>query len=135
MRHRKQDKKFGRAKAHRDALMASLVCNLIERKRIKTTLPKAKEARKLAEQRVTLAREGTLAARRTAIAELRQEAKVVELFNKIVPDLVGRTSGFTRILRLGPRVSDGSEMAILEWVSLQPAQPVVVEAADTKAKK
>jgi large subunit ribosomal protein L17 len=135
MRHRKQDKKFGRSKAHRDALMASLVCNLIERKRIKTTLPKAKEARKLAEQMVTLARKGTLAARRTAIAELRQESKVVELFSKVVPDLAGRASGFTRILRVGPRVSDGSEMAILEWVVLQPVQPAAAEAKDAAAKK
>jgi len=135
MRHRKQDKKFGRSKSHRDALMASLVCNLIEKKRIKTTLPKAKEARKLAEQMVTLARGGTLTARRAAIAGLRQEKKVVELFNKVVPELAGRASGFTRILRVGPRVSDGAEMAILEWVSLQPVQPVAAEAKETTGKK
>jgi len=121
MRHRKADKKLGRSPAHREALMASLVCGLIEEKRIKTTLVKAKQARQLAEKAVTLARRGTLAARRQLIGILRREERVTLLFDKVVPQLEGRASGFTRITKLGCRRGDGSDMAFLEWVGIAPA--------------
>lgn len=102
--------------------MAALVCGLIERKRIKTTLSKAKEARRVAEKLVTTARKGTLAARRLAIAELHREAVVTELFEAIVPAFEGRQGGYTRIVKLGQRSSDGSEMALLEWVDIKPPE-------------
>ena len=76
MRHQVRDKKLGRSSAHRKALMASLVCHLIEEKRIKTTLMKAKEARRVAEKMVTLGLKGTLAARRQAISTLRRPERV-----------------------------------------------------------
>jgi large subunit ribosomal protein L17 len=119
MRHRKLDKKFGRSPSHRKALFAHLVCSLIEEKRIKTTLPKARVARTMAEKMVTLGRKGSLAARRSAIAQLRQERIVKKLIDEIVPSFDGRQGGYTRITKLGRRGSDGSDMAILEWVDIK----------------
>ena len=100
--------------------MAALVCALIEEKRIKTTLAKARAAKSVAERMVTVARAGGLAARRRALARLRREDRVEELFGKIVPQLAGRAGGYTRIVRLGRRRSDGSEMALLEWMGIAP---------------
>lgn len=134
MRHRKADKKLGRSSAHREALMASLVCGLIEEKRIKTTLVKAKEARRLAEKVVTLARRGTLATRRQLIAILRQEKRATALVETVVPQLGERTSGFTRITKLGCRRSDGSEMALLEWVGIAPADKKKKKTEEPKAE-
>ena len=118
MRHRKQTKKLGRSTSHRKALLASLVCNFIDERRIRTTLPKAKQARSLAERMVTLAKEGTLAARRAAVAVLRRKQHVAVLFRDIAPQFKDRSGGYTRILKLGRRPSDGSEMAVLEWVNI-----------------
>lgn len=118
MRHQVRDKKLGRSSSHRKALMASLVCHLIEEKRIKTTLMKAKEARRVAEKMVTLGLKGTLAARRLAISTLRRPERVATLFDEIAPQFKERPGGYTRITKLGQRRSDGSEMAILEWVGV-----------------
>lgn len=119
MRHRKNEKKLGRSPSHRKALLASQVCSLIQEKRIKTTLPKAKLAGRLAEKMVTLGRRGTLAARRKAIAELRRPDTVAILFDEIAPGCEGRSGGYTRVVKLGRRGSDGSTMALLEWVDIQ----------------
>jgi len=108
--------------------MASLVCHLITEKQIKTTLAKAKQARRLAERMVTLARkaaraeaaEDKLAARRLAIARLMKPKPVAILFDEMISDFDGREGGYTRILKLGRRRSDGSEMALLEWVGVEP---------------
>ncbi|MDP6631640.1 MAG: 50S ribosomal protein L17 [Kiritimatiellia bacterium] len=114
-----RDKKLGRSSSHRKALMASLVCHLIEEKRIKTTLMKAKEARRVAEKMITLGLKGTLAARRQAIATLRRPERVATLFDEVAPQFKDRPGGYTRITKLGQRRSDGSEMAILEWVGVE----------------
>ena len=98
--------------------MASLVCNLIEFKRIKTTVPKAKEARSLADRVVTLGKRGTVAARRQVVAALRQKKHVAKLFDEIVPHCMDRNSGYTRMLKVGARAGDAGDMAILEWVSI-----------------
>ena len=116
MRHRKKTVKLGRTSAHRNELLANLVCGLIEHRRIKTTVSKAKAARSLAEKMVTLGKKGTLAARRQAIATLKQEGLVRVLFDEIAPGFESRAGGYTRILKLGRRMSDSSEMALLEWV-------------------
>ena len=116
MRHRKKTVKLGRTSAHRNELLANLVCGLIEHRRIKTTVAKAKAARSLAEKMVTLGKKGTLAARRQAIATLKQEGLVRVLFDKIAPGFESRAGGYTRILKLGRRMSDSSEMVLLEWV-------------------
>jgi large subunit ribosomal protein L17 len=130
MRHGKRTVKLGRRAAHRNELLANLVVALIDRKRIKTTLPKAKAARSLAEKMVTLGKKGTLADQRNAVAVLKQKASVTELFTHIAPSFAGRNGGYTRIIKLGRRISDSSEMAILEWV--EGAAPAV-EAVEAEA--
>lgn len=116
MRHSVLDKKFGRSSSHRKAMVSALVCGLIKDKRIHTTAPKAKAARRLAEKLVTVARKDTLAARRQVIATLRRVDIVRELFDNVAPKFVGRNGGYTRIVLAGNRVGDGAEMAYLEWV-------------------
>jgi len=118
MRHRVKSTKLGRSSAHQSALSASLVCNLIKQRRIKTTLSKAKVARSLAEKMVTVARKDTVTARRRVVARLHQKDAVGLLFSDIVPICANREGGYTRILKLGRRSSDSSEMAIIEWVGL-----------------
>ena len=120
MRHLKHNVKLGRSSAHRKALVASLVCNFIEQQQIRTTLPKARQARSMAEKMVTLAKTNTLASRRHAIAELRRVGHVAKLFKDIAPQFVDRHGGYTRIVKLGQRHSDGSEMALLQWVDIGP---------------
>jgi len=133
MRHRKKTVKLGRTSAHRNELLANLVCGLIEHRRIKTTVAKAKAARTLAEKMVTLGKKGTLAARRQAIAVLKQESHVRILFDDIAPGFEGRAGGYTRIMRLGRRMSDSSEMVLLEWVESSDTE-VSSEVADTAAE-
>lgn len=131
MRHQRVAKKFGRSMSHRAELMASLVANLIKYNRITTTLPKAKQARRDAEKMVTLARKGTLAARRIAASRLRSPEAVKKLFDLIVPAMEGRPGGYTRIIKDTFRRGDAAEMAILEWVVLpkapEAAEPVATE--------
>ena len=129
MRHQRLAKKFGRSKAHRAELMASLVANLIIQDRITTTLPKAKQARKDAEKIVTIARKGTLAARRLASSRLQQPKAVQKLFDKIVPAMEGRKGGYTRILKIGTRKGDGAPTCLLQWVTLPEAKDAPAEAA------
>jgi large subunit ribosomal protein L17 len=139
MRHQKKTVKLGRKSAHRDALLANQVCSLIEHKRIKTTLAKAKAVRPLAEKMVTLGKRGDLHARRLAISYLRQPSTVKVLFEKVAPAAADRKGGYTRIIKLGPRQSDSSPMAYLEWVDLtvvtEEEAPVEAAAEPTKAKK
>lgn len=116
MRHRVSKIKLGRRGAHRDSMLANMVCSLINERRIKTTISKAKVARSLAEKMVTLGKAGTLAARRQAVSKLKQEDAVKVLFEEIAPGFATREGGYTRITKLGQRMSDASEMVILEWV-------------------
>ncbi|MDH3345709.1 MAG: 50S ribosomal protein L17 [Kiritimatiellaceae bacterium] len=116
MRHRVKKVKLGRRGSHRDSMLANMVCSLINERRIKTTLSKAKVVQPMADKMVTLAKKGTLAARRNAVSKLKQEASVKVLFDEIAPGFAGRSGGYTRITKLGPRMSDASEMAIIEWV-------------------
>jgi large subunit ribosomal protein L17 len=137
MRHQRIVKKFGRSTSHRKALMSSLVTNLILQSSIKTTLPKAKQARRDAEKMVTLARKGTLAARRLAASRLQSPLAVQMLFDSVVPAMSGRAGGYTRIMKLCQRRSDGSEMCLLQWVVL-PAKaeaPASEPAPEAPAKK
>ena len=130
MRHRKKTVKLGRTSAHRNELLANLVCALIDNKRIKTTLPKARAARGLAEKMITLGKKGTLSARRQAIATLKNEASVKELFDAVAPTFAARAGGYTRIIKLGRRISDSSEMVLLEWVD-SIAAPVAEKIAES----
>ena len=133
MRHQRVMKKFGRSMEHRKAMMKNMVTNLILAESITTTLPKAKQARKDAEKMVTLARKGTLAARRLAASRLLQPKAVQKLFDKIVPAMDGRKGGYTRILKVGNRKGDGAEMAILQWVTAPEAKDAVAPAAEEAA--
>ncbi|MEO5754960.1 MAG: 50S ribosomal protein L17, partial [Chthoniobacterales bacterium] len=116
MRHQKKTVKLGRTAEHRKALLANQVCSLIEHQRIKTTLAKAKAVRPLAEKMVTLGKNGSLHARRTALAVLRQKDAVKKLFDDIAPRNVDRKGGYTRIIKLGQRKSDSASVAFIEWV-------------------
>jgi large subunit ribosomal protein L17 len=133
MRHQKKVVKLGRTAEHRKALLANQVCSLIEHQRIKTTLAKAKAVRPLAEKMVTLGKNGSLHARRTALAVLRQKNAVKKLFEDIAPRSADRKGGYTRIIKLGVRKSDAAKVAFLEWVDA----PLVVEepVAEEKGKK
>lgn len=125
MRHRVKKIKLGRRGAHRDAMLANMVCSLIAERRIKTTLAKAKVVAPMAEKMVTLGKKGTMAARRKAAAALKQDAAVKILFDELTSEFADRSGGYTRITKLGPRMSDASEMAILEWV--EAGDPVAAE--------
>jgi len=116
MRHQKKTVKLGRTAEHRKALLANQVCSLIAHQRIKTTLAKAKAVRPLAEQMVTLGKNGSLHARRMAFSTLRQKDAVKKLFDEIAPRSTERNGGYTRIVRLGQRKSDSASMAFIEWV-------------------
>ena len=130
MRHQKKTVKLGRTAEHRKALLANQVCSLIEHERIKTTLAKAKAVRPLAERMVTLGKNGSLHARRTALAVLRQKNAVKKLFDSIAPRSAERGGGYTRIVKLGPRRSDSAPIAFLEWVDAAP----VTDEPETKKK-
>ena len=118
MRHQKKTIKLGRTAEHRKALLANQVCSLIEHQRIKTTLAKAKAVRPLAERMVTLGKNGSIHARRTALATLRQKTAVKKLFDDIAPRSADRNGGYTRIVKLGQRKSDAAPMAFVEWVDM-----------------
>src|SRR5256885_17236643 len=111
MRHRKKTIRLGRTAEHRRALLANQVCSLIEHERIKTTLAKAKAVRPLAEKMVTLGKNGSLHARRTALAVLRQKNVVKKLFDTLAPRSADRFGGYTRNMQLGPRKSDSARVA------------------------
>ena len=134
MRHQKKTLKLGRTAEHRKALLANQVCSLIEHRRIKTTLAKAKAVRPLAERMVTLGKNGSIHARRTAFSTLRHKDAVKKLFDEIAPRSTERNGGYTRIVRLGQRKSDSAAMAFIEWID---AVKVVEEkpAEEKKAKR
>jgi large subunit ribosomal protein L17 len=116
MRHQKKTIKLGRTADHRRALLANQVCALIQHQRIKTTLAKAKAVRPLAERMVTLGKNGSIHARRRALAVLRQKNIVKKLFDDIAQRSAERNGGYTRIVKLGARKSDSARMAFIEWV-------------------
>ena len=120
MRHRHLTVKLGRTSSQREALFASMVSNLILAKRITTTLAKARATKRLAEKMVTVGKKGNLAARRQALSSLKQEAAVAELFGAVAPAMKDRSGGYTRVIKIGKRMSDSSEMCILEWVDFVP---------------
>ncbi len=131
MRHQKKTIKLGRTAEHRRALLANQVCALIQHQRIKTTLAKAKAVRPLAERMVTLGKNGSIHARRRALAVLRQKSAVKKLFDDIAQRSAERNGGYTRIVKLGARRSDSARMAFIEWVDSEQ----IVEEKPAKEKK
>jgi large subunit ribosomal protein L17 len=116
MRHRNKTVKLQRKKPHREALLKNLCKSLIEHRRIKTTLAKAKALRPVAEKLLTLGKKNTLHSRRLAFAKLRSETLVKKLFDEIAVASADRKGGYTRITKLGQRMSDSAPMAFIEWV-------------------
>jgi large subunit ribosomal protein L17 len=135
MRHQRKTAKLGRTQGHRDALLSNLAVSLIEHGRIKTTIAKAKALRPFVEKLVTKGKAGSLHSRRMALADLRHnEDAVTKLFTEIGPINAERKGGYTRIIKIGQRRSDASEMAFIEWVDL-PASAAAVPAKEEKAAK
>src|SRR5712675_2942875 len=133
MRHQKKTIKLGRTAEHRRALLANQVCALIQHQRITTTLAKAKAVRPLAERMVTLGKNGSIHARRTALATLRHKSAVKKLFDDIAPRSAERNGGYTRIVKLGQRKSDSASMAFIEWVDM--AEVIEAKAEEKKKAK
>ena len=117
MRHRKKRNKLSRDSAHRKALLTNLSRQLIEHERIQTSQAKAKAVKPEVEKLITLAKRGDLHARRQALSTFRQDKFTVhKLFEEVAPRYAERPGGYTRILKLGPRRSDSTEMVFLELV-------------------
>ncbi len=116
MRHRHGLRKLNRTSAHRTAMFRNMSVSLITHEAIKTTLPKAKELRRVIEPLITLAKEPTVANRRLAFARLRDRAAVTKLFNEIGPRYQSRPGGYTRVLKMGFRDGDNAPMAFMELV-------------------
>jgi len=121
MRHRKAGRKLGRTASHRDAMLRNMVTSLLDQERIVTTVPKAKEARRVAEQMITLGKRGDLHARRQALSYIRSKDVVAKLFDQLSSQYAERQGGYTRIIRTGNRSGDAAPMAILELVEYQDA--------------
>lgn len=116
MRHRKAGRKLNRTSTHRTALMASLASALIKHEQIATTLPKAKELRRVADRLISLAKRGDLHARRMASSRIRDDAMVSKLFETLGPRYADRSGGYTRVLKAGFRHGDCAPMAVIELV-------------------
>ncbi len=116
MRHNRTLRKFSRTQAHRNMMYRNLVTSLFKHERIQTTVPKAKEARAVAERLITFAKKGDLHSRRIAARKVNEPDVLQKLFAEIGPRYATRPGGYTRILRVGPRHGDNAELAILELV-------------------
>ncbi|HVR09040.1 MAG TPA: 50S ribosomal protein L17 [Thermoanaerobaculia bacterium] len=130
MRHAVKGRKLGRTTSHREALFRNQLQSLMDKERIITTLPKAKELRPLAERVITRGKQGTVHARRWALRWLLRRDLVKKLFDDIAPRFSERPGGYLRIVKLGPRLGDGAEMAVIEMVDF-----VAPAAADKAAGK
>ncbi len=139
MRHRNQGRKLNRTASHRGALLASHAAALIKHEQIATTLPKAKELRRVTDRLITLAKRGDLHARRLAGSRLRDGAMVAKLFETLGPRYAARPGGYTRVLKAGFRYGDSAPMAVIELVDRDPeargqdSGPVQTEGEGDKA--
>ena len=131
MRHGHGLRKLNRTSEHRLAMLRNMMNSLLEHEVIKTTVPKAKELRRVVEPMITLAKEATLANRRLAFDRLRDRDIVAKLFNDLGPRFKARPGGYTRILKMGFRVGDNAPMALVELVD----RPVAMEAPVSEAAK
>jgi large subunit ribosomal protein L17 len=116
MRHRVAGVKLGRTAAHRRALLRNLVTALIEREAVRTTDAKAKELRRWGDRLITLGKRGTLHARRRAATVIARRAVLKKLFDEVAPRYASRSGGYTRVVKLGPRLGDGAPLSLVELV-------------------
>ncbi len=133
MRHRVAGRKLGRKTPHRISMFRNMVTSLLDKERVRTTLPRAKELRPIAEKMITLGKRESLHARRQALAFIKDPAVVGKLFATLAPRFAQRKGGYTRIIRLGFRDGDGAQLAIIELIGsdYKPAG----DKGDKKAKK
>ena len=122
MRHRKSGRKLGRNSSHRTAMFRNMATSLVQHETIKTTLPKAKELRRVVEPLITLAKQDGVSRRRVAFARLRDDAAVGKLFNELGPRYKDRPGGYLRILKIGHRAGDAAPMALVQLLD-QPDSP------------
>ena len=127
MRHRKSGRQLNRNSSHRNAMFRNMAVSLLNHEVIKTTLPKAKELRRVAEPLITMAKDDTVHKRRVAFSRLRDRATVSKLFNELGPRYKDRPGGYLRILKMGYRTGDQAPMAYVELVDRP--EPVVEETA------
>ena len=116
MRHGNSTRKLNRTHEHRKAMFANMVCSLIEHEQIQTTLPKAKELKKIIDKYITLGKKGSLHSRRQAISRLKQNSAVIKLFETLAPRYKERNGGYTRVLKAGFRYGDAAPLAVIELV-------------------
>ena len=116
MRHGNSNRKLNRTHEHRKAMFANMVCSLIEHEQIQTTLPKAKELKKIVDKYITLGKRGSLHSRRQAISRLKQNSAVIKLFETLAPRYKERNGGYTRVLKAGFRYGDAAPLAVIEFV-------------------
>ncbi len=128
MRHRMEGRKLGRTGSHRKSLLSNLVKSLFAEERIKTTEARGKEVRSLADRLITLGKKGELAARREAARVVRDKKILSKLFNDIAPRFAERQGGYTRLIKLSPRLGDAASLVLVELVEL-------VEKPEKKKKK
>ncbi len=131
MRHNQKKKHLGRTTSHRKAMLSNMVTSLFERGRIRTTQAKAKEGRRLAEKLITFAKRGDLHARRQVRRTLHQKPVVKRLFDEIAPRFADRNGGYTRIVKLGPRLGDRAPMVLFELLG----EPQISGSKEEKKKK
>ncbi len=135
MRHRKDGKKLNRNSSARKALFRTLVTSLFKEKKIKTTLAKAKELRRIAERLITFAKRGDLNARRHVSKFVTEKGVVQELFEEVAPKYSERNGGYTRVLKIGFRSGDAAKMAFIELLGFESYFKKKQETADDKKKK
>ena len=116
MRHGNSNRKLNRTHEHRKAMFANMVCSLIEHEQIETTLPKAKELKKIIDRYITLGKKGSLHSRRMAISRLRQNSAVTKLFEILAPRYKKRNGGYSRVLKAGFRYGDAAPLAVIELI-------------------
>ena len=131
MRHGKKINHLGRQTAHRKSMLANMACSLIEHKRINTTVAKAKALKQFVEPMITKSKEDTTHNRRIVMSRLRQKSAVAELFRDVAAKVADRPGGYTRIIKLGTRLGDNADMAMIELVDFNE----LYNASKTPAKK
>ena len=116
MRHGKRGRKLGRTASHKKAMLNNMATSLFDNGKVRTTLPKAKELRGVAERLISFAKRGDLHARRQVLRRIQNKVVLTKLFEEIGPSFADRDGGYTRILKLGPRRGDSSELCLIELV-------------------
>jgi large subunit ribosomal protein L17 len=134
MRHARGYRRLNRTHEHRKAMFANMAGSLIEHEQIKTTLPKAKELRRIAEKLITLGKRGDLHARRQAASRLKQDMHVAKLFEVLGPRFAERQGGYVRVLKAGFRYGDMAPMAIIEFVDRDPDAKGAADRARLEAE-